>query len=152
MANLKESEPLVFDHPSHVMMRVLEKVADMPAEDLNGRKNHLKFDQGQVHHAGEYRYDLLVGKTDEGQEYISIELSESNEFLVESAWMEKSHSEVIYEGTGKTPVRTGYFTITENNIWEHDPTDIYQGSTYALDDLLKLHFPDHHIEIFDTDR
>ena len=154
MANPRETEPTVTEHPSYVIMRVLQDVDSLAPEELEDKKRRLRFEKPTEEVKEVNLDDLLVGTTEEGEEYLSIELTPSDEagLLVEPSWIEKARSEKAYRGTRKIPVRTGYLTITDGNIWEHDPTGIHQGSTFALNDLLRLHFPDHRVAIHDEDR
>jgi hypothetical protein len=130
------------------MNQVLMIAESLPEEE---RKKLLRLENTMLGGRGGFRYDLLLGHEEAtGEAYLAVKTTSSNDMGVsfdksqEVAWSWRANR-------GRTPLRIGYLRIDDQSIRDVRPIKLTECTATAMEDILKLYYPNHRIEIQDVD-
>jgi hypothetical protein len=139
---------LLTPDPFRGMVNVLmstEHVSETKAKSL------LRLEESLLRNRGRFKYDLLLGvDKDSGDQYLAVKLIPDAEMGVNFDATQEAYL-ARYSNPGRIPLRTGYLQIDDKEIKEVRPVGLVEETTVTMEDILKLHFPNHQLLIQDID-
>lgn len=143
----RDRKPALERIPHDAVQTVLTAVEELPPEDVEIRKEYLNLialDRDSLQ--GGYRYNLIYEENEDGVGYFVMRLDPSEDmgaFRSSEEELVKSRAKV-YDGI---LARTGYLQIDADMVTERRPTSDHFGSSFVVEDTLRLHFPNHEISV-----